>query len=669
LLSYFGDGLALYALAALLIWPLFGILYLDIWGSIEATFMAHARFLVEHWPHPQWQPLWYCGTRFDYIYPPALTYGTAILSMAFSLPIPQAYHVYIALFYCLGAPALYALVRAVSGSRWMALGAAVSSVLISPSFHGLELVRIDALNMYSCPQRLNALVRYGEGPHISALSVLPLALAAAYWAMARRSLPALSASAVLCALVVSNNFYGAVSLAIFFPLLVWSLWVTHQQHQVWLWAAAIAALAYGLTAVWLTPSYLRETTANLAAVAASGNPSDVGIAAAVMAVFLVVSYIFGRFRRDLLYPIFVTGGALLFALAVLGDAWWGLRVFGSSTRFVPELDIVLILAWLEICRQLAARVSLRMPRQAVVWRLAAAALALLPLLPARHYVRNAWRLYVEDHAFEQRIEYRLSSWMAESLPDVRTYVEGSTRIWYNVWRDLPQLTGGSHQGTLNQTLSAVEWNLRSDEEGDWAKEWMLAFGVGATIVSDKTSQDVYPTLLDPRKFDGVLPVLLDNGAGDVIYRVPRRFPARARVVDEAVMQSLGPISEGWGRDRLQAYVRALEEGPDSPVSQQWRGPETMLLRASLEAGQLLLIQESYDPAWHAYLEETELEIREDPMGQMLVAVPPGEREILLRFELPLENLVGRIVTVIALLAVAALALAGVPETAWPSVGL
>jgi hypothetical protein len=583
--------------------------------------------------------------------------------MLFSFPIPQAYHIYIGLFYCLGIPSLYVLVRAMSGSRWMAWGAAATNAVVSPSFQMLEPIRIDALAMFSCPQRLNALVRWGEGPHISALAVIPLALAAAYWTITRRSLPALAAAAVLCALVVSNNFYGGVALAIFYPLLVWSIWVTHQEHNVWLWAAVIPLLAYGLTAVWLVPSYLRVTTVNLALVAASGNTSHEALMVALVVVFLAVSYVYGRFRRDLTYPIFVSGGLLVFVVSVIGTEWFGLRVFGSAMRFVPELDIVLILAWLELCRQLAARLSLRTPKRLHVWRTAAVVIALVPLLLSRHYISNAWRLYVEAPHYQERVEYRLSQWMSENRPGVRAYVEGSIRFWYDVWHDLPQLTGGSHQGMLNQNLASAEWNLRSAEAGEWAKEWMQAFGVGATIVSDKTSQDVYPTLLDPRKFNGVLPVLLDDGAGDVIYEVPRRFPARARVVEEAVVRELLPVSEGWYRDRLQAYVRAVEQGPDSPVSQQWSGPETMLLRASLEPGQLLLIQESYDPAWHAYLDDTELEVREDVLGQMLVAAPPGEREILMRFELPLENLVGRILAVLAALVVLALAVWGTRKTA------
>lgn len=656
--SFLADGLALYALTALLIWPLFGLVYHN-WGSIESTFMAHARFLVEHWPHPQWQPLWYCGTRFDYVYPPALSYGTAILSILFSLSIQQAYHIYVGLFYCLGTAGLYVLVRALSSSRVMAWGAAIITTLVSPSFHALELIRIDALSVYSAPQRLNALVRWGEGPHISALCVIPLALAFSYWAMTRRNLAALSAAAVLCALVVSNNFYGAVSLAIFYPLLVWSVWVTHQEHQAWLWAAAIPALAYGLTAVWLSPSYLRETTENLATVEASGDSYDVAIVAALMAVYLVASYVFGRFRRDLIYVIFVVGATAIFVLAVLGDVWLGLHVFGSAMRLVPELDIALILAWLLICRSLAARMPLLMPAQLRVWQAAAVVLALVPLACSKHYVTNAWRLYVEDPNYEQRVEYRLSHWMAENRPGVRAYTEGSIRFWYNVWDNLPQLTGGSHQGMLNQNLNAVEWNLRSAEAGEWAKEYMLAFGAGAAIVSDKTSEDVYPTLLDPRKFDGVLPVLLDNGAGDVIYEVPRRFPARARVVDEAVVSALLPVTEGWQRDRLQAYVRTIEQGPDSPVAQEWRGPEMMLLRATLQPGQLLLVQESYDPAWHAYLGEIEIPIREDMLGQMLVEVPPGEQEIRLQFEKPLENLVGGIITALSIGTILALFAAGI----------
>ncbi|HLK22903.1 MAG TPA: hypothetical protein VKT81_28350, partial [Bryobacteraceae bacterium] len=103
------DSAIIFLLAGWLIAPLFKTEYIDHWGSIESTFIADARMLREHLPHPAWQPLWYCGTRFDYIYPPALRYGTALLSVAAGISTARAYHLYTAFFYALGIAGVYLL--------------------------------------------------------------------------------------------------------------------------------------------------------------------------------------------------------------------------------------------------------------------------------------------------------------------------------------------------------------------------------------------------------------------------------------------------------------------------------------------------------------------------------------------------------------------------------
>ena len=107
-LSYLIDWLVVFLFVAVLIRPLFRVKYLELWGSIESTFIADARFLKDNWPHPNWQPNWYCGTRTDYVYPPALRYGTAAISKAVPKILPvRAYHIYIAFFYCFGIAAVY----------------------------------------------------------------------------------------------------------------------------------------------------------------------------------------------------------------------------------------------------------------------------------------------------------------------------------------------------------------------------------------------------------------------------------------------------------------------------------------------------------------------------------------------------------------------------------
>src|ERR1039457_2521349 len=101
------DFFLVFLYTAMLIRPYFKASYENKWGSIESTFISDARFLAEHWPHPQWQPLWYAGTRFDYIYPPAVRYGTAALSRLTGLWPVKAYHFYVSSLYALGIAGVY----------------------------------------------------------------------------------------------------------------------------------------------------------------------------------------------------------------------------------------------------------------------------------------------------------------------------------------------------------------------------------------------------------------------------------------------------------------------------------------------------------------------------------------------------------------------------------
>src|SRR5712671_3701425 len=119
--------------SAALVWPLFHLDYLDEWTSIESTFISDARVLSHHLPHPGWQPLWYCGTRFDYIYPPALRYGTALISAFGGVSTARAYHIYTAILYVFGILAVYWLVRIGADSRGGALLASAGVALLSPS--------------------------------------------------------------------------------------------------------------------------------------------------------------------------------------------------------------------------------------------------------------------------------------------------------------------------------------------------------------------------------------------------------------------------------------------------------------------------------------------------------------------------------------------------------
>src|SRR5262249_37853144 len=62
--------------------------------------------------------------------------------------------------------------------------------------------------------------------------------------------------------------------------------------------------------------------------------------------------------------------------------------------------------------------------------------------------------------------------------------------------------------------------------------------------------------------------------------------------------------------------------------------------------------ETYDPAWKAYVNGAIVPTATDPLHFLLIDAGPGEHDVVVRFETPLENRVGQGIFFVALAAVA-----------------
>lgn len=647
--AVFLDLLLIILLSAVLIQPLFRAKYLDRWDSIEATYIADGRLLSEHLPHPLWQPLWYCGTRFDYIYPPVVRYGTALLSRVF---VPaQAHHIFSGLLYCLGIAGVYFLVLVMTGSRGAAWLAASGAALVSPAAWLLRDIRLDSPHM--TPWRLWVMVRDGEGPHVSAVSLLPFALAFAFLALRGRRPAALACAAFFSAAVALTNFYGSTGLGILFPVLVWSVWVSTGDHMVWLRGAAIALLAYGLAAFWLTPSYFRITVENLKWFSPPGDPGAQILFACAVLAFLAGSSFLGQRRTAQTYHLFVLGGLLLLGVNVLGYAWYNIRALAEPHRLETEFDLLVLLAGVELIRRCWNWSS--SPSRVRLARGLAALMVLCLTWRAAHYVRHAWELYPADPDYTTRVEYRMPDWISRHLPHSRTFATGSVRFWWNAWQDTAQVGGGCDRGVLNQILLHAMYQVTFGTNTEAAVRWLTALGVDAVIVHDARSQEMYHDFKHPDKFAGALPVLFDDRHGDVIYGVPRRYPSLARVVDASELQAMRPIEPVDNLAALRAYTTVIEEGPDSPTTTAWSGTDALRVHARVAQGQSILVQVTYDPAWHAYAGGQALPVHKDRVTEFsVIETLPGERDIAFVFETPLENRIGWVLTWLSLAVVAGL---------------
>ncbi len=167
--------LALFLLNLFLVRRLLGIEYLDEMGSIEASFIAIARWAREHWNDLSWFPLWYGGIPYVNTYPPLLHRTVAAASALGGLSVPHAYHAVTAVFYSLGPVALHALAVRLGASRAIGFAGGLFYTLVSTSTWLIPTVQRDAGGVWGL-RRLQAMLQYGEGPHITSLTLLPLAL-------------------------------------------------------------------------------------------------------------------------------------------------------------------------------------------------------------------------------------------------------------------------------------------------------------------------------------------------------------------------------------------------------------------------------------------------------------------------------------------------------------
>lgn len=264
------------------------------------------------------------------------------------------------------------------------------------------------------------------------------------------------------------------------------------------------------------------------------------------------------------------------------------------------------------------------------------------------YLKHAWKCFPSDPNPTERVEYQITDWLAHNLPSARVFASGSVRFWFNTWYDIAQVGRGSEQGLLNSGIMPAFWDFVLGPEAKSSVLWMQALAADAIVVNDKESREIYHDFQYPKKFEGVLHRVYDDGAGNRIYQAPRRFADRARVVESARINAVLPPRFNNDVEYLGAYVEAVERGPDSPAAVTRRGPNEMSIRTRVGAGQSVLVQETYDPAWRADVQGAPVPIHKDAMGFMVLDVPPGDLQIRVHFDLPLENKVGRGITLVTL---------------------
>jgi hypothetical protein len=249
--------------------------------------------------------------------------------------------------------------------------------------------------------------------------------------------------------------------------------------------------------------------------------------------------------------------------------------------------------------------------------------------------------------------------MGRNMPGERAFISGSASFIHNVFTDNPQVYGGHEQHALNQFIPVVTYTVYSGanagaRDAEYSVFWLKAFGARAISVSGPNSTDYYHPFANPGKFEGVLPVLWRDG-DDVIYGVPSRSPSLAHVIPAAAVPARKPI-HGLDIEPVEPYVAALDDPRSPPASFEWHGMSEAEIHASLQPGQVISVQITYDRGWEALANGRRQPIRGDAIGQMVIEPDcVGPCDISLRYTGGIERTVTRTLSLGAMLVTAVFA--------------
>jgi len=487
--------------------------------------------------------------------------------------------------------------------------------------------------------RLDALVAYGEGPHVMSLTLLMLALLAFHVAMEKGGALRVCLAAVAIAAVALTNWLGTFALALLIASYLMSLGVKAR----WLRTALIGVIAYTLAVTWIPPSTIRGISYNAQYVVGSYPLGWKQLLLGTLVLGMAVALRWALARAGVSLFVRVASLFTIFPLAlVLADVRLGISLMPQARRYHLEMEMGLLM----VVAFAGASLIARFHKSAKIgWAVAAMALGVAQV---RNYRAEARRL-IQPIDVTRTVEYQVSTMLDHRFPNQRIYTAGSTAFWLSAFSDNLQVGGGFDQGIVNRLIPKLDFGIPfTQHDGPRTATWLRVLGAQAVLVSGPQTRDSYKDWHDPGKFAGLLPEIWRNG-DDVVYSVPQRSASLAHVIRPEHVVRRTPLNVEDDQP-IQPLAAGLEDTALPSTQFEWISPSEARIMSQVEPGQLLFVQITYHPGWHAAVGGEGRAIQSDALGFMIIdPVCHGPCEVKLRFNGGTEMALARATTVLAIL--------------------
>lgn len=586
--------------------------------SIEGGYVGMARFISQH-PNPWgWNPLPYCGLPTQFMYVPGVPYVSALfIHLLPNVPPDAVYRTIVGLMTCLGPVTLFFFALYFTGNRKWSFATAIGYTLLSPSYTLFPAVEKDR-GIAQISWHMKVLAKYGEGPHNSGLTILPLALIGLWRAAKGRGYRLLLASALLLAAIPLTNWVAAFGLAISSLLLLLAAW--DEPEFEWQRALIAAGLAYLLACFWLTPSFVTNILFNWPVdsygyhVRERQTLSLVGMIVGVVLIRLLFRYLKGSF-----YFCFVSMGTFVFGWIASIYYLYGTDTVPESHRYAIEFELFFALAFMEACR-LTLRSSNGTIRMCAMGTIGVMLLVGAPQVGA--YVTQGWDSWAPSPP-EKTVEYKIAQWISQHPPAGRVLATGGMRFRLNTWFDIPQIGGGFETGLANRVPVDVAYHIRvggGPWQGHEVEETMLelkAMGTEYVVIHGPKSREFYRDFFRQERITKNLKPVFHT-EDDTIYSLPFHSLAHVMRPDE-----LPEADVVYHPNALLKYVAAIDDTARPQLTAQWARMDTLEVSGPVPQDDVVAVQVSHDSGWQATQDGHPIEVAEDRMGFIVLHPSPA----------------------------------------------
>lgn len=593
-------------------WRLFFVDFTERMEAIESSYMSIARWAMDNWGDLTWFPLWFTGNPFHKVYQPGLHLSVAGLATVLGWSPQHAYHFLTALAYCLSGVTLFWLIWRVSGRLAWAGASALIFSLLSPTAFLVAGIRHD-MGGYLLARRFQILVHYGEGPHTTAVMLIPLVIWFIHAAATERRWPYTIPAVLGLSALALTNWPGTMGFAM--VLLAYVLSRLNAQPKLhWPTLMLIGGAAYLVAAPWMPPSVISAVLRN----AQQSDATYVGLwhllRYSLLALALAGLHLAFRRLRTYEWLRFFAYATLVTGAVSIGREWFGWRLMPQPNRVQVEFEM-------------AAAGLLGF---AVVWSLGRAPdrlrtvcitlLAVAGLSQAVTYRKYAHSL-IRPIDITQTIEYRMAKWFDANLPGRRVFAPGNVSLWMNMFTDVPQVAGCCDQGIPTQEHRIAVYVIYTGQNAGErdvpvSLMWLKAYGADAIGITGPNSTEVFKPYWNPWKFAGRLPELWRSG-DNAVFEVPRRVRSLAHVIPRAAVVTVPP-ENGLITGPLEPLVAALDDPAYPAATFRWINNHEAVIDATVASGQSVFVQVTYDAGWNATIGGAGCAISSDALGLMVI---------------------------------------------------